>query len=238
MTERHTFNVGDTVRCVQTDGDKLIEGRCYTVTAVGRFRSESSDHRLELDGLGSCGFRASRFEPVATPQADAAEGCAACGSPADPGCERGVGPHEGSPLCGDCACRDCQDLDSAIRARRSQPKPAPKAEPIGCEHGLGFACGCKPMPPIAEPAPVQKRDPYAEHREKLRQLFGTEDDWEGVYCTDDATAYQMSQSVKNEAARKRNIAALAAELRRPVGPRFPAEGRSDRALPVTNGRKW
>ena len=39
----------------------------------------------------------------------------------------------------------------------------------------------------------------------------------------------------NVAARARNIAALAAELSTPVTPRFPAEGRSDRALSVTNG---
>lgn len=39
----------------------------------------------------------------------------------------------------------------------------------------------------------------------------------------------------NEAARLRNIAALAAELSKPASPRYPAEGRSERALSVTNG---
>jgi hypothetical protein len=39
----------------------------------------------------------------------------------------------------------------------------------------------------------------------------------------------------NVAARARNVAALAAELRRPVEPRFPSVGRDDR---VFGGRRW
>jgi hypothetical protein len=39
----------------------------------------------------------------------------------------------------------------------------------------------------------------------------------------------------NIEARKRNVAALAAELRKPFEPRFPPEGRSDR---VYGGRRW
>lgn len=52
----------------------------------------------------------------------------------------------------------------------------------------------------------------------------------------DAHARKLTDALPaNVAARARNIAALAAELRKPVTPRFPHEARSDR---VTGYRRW
>lgn len=167
----------------------------------------------------------------ADPQADATdatEGCAACGKPASPRvCT--VITQEPCKLCDACWMRSIDTNRAAIEARRSQPQSAPKAEPVGCEHGLGFACGCKPMPP------VQKRDPYAEHRERLKMKCHV------VSESDQSLEQRIACRVDHDdvvtGRRGRLVAALALDLACPVGPRYPTEGRSERALPVTNGRK-
>jgi len=57
-----------------------------------------------------------------------------------------------------------------------------------------------------------------------------------VTSTDAEIAALTDALPKNEAARLRNVAALKAEMGRPFVPRFPHEGRSDRALPRSNGK--
>lgn len=74
----------------------------------------------------------------------------------------------------------------------------------------------------AELSKLRKRDPYRDNRS----------------ASSEAVIAELTEGLpRNVAARKRLVAALALEMARPVTPRFPADGRSDRALATSNGMR-
>jgi len=77
-----------------------------------------------------------------------------------------------------------------------------------------------------------KEDPYTAWRHSQGATFAAQLEGRTV---EEFIAEQVDRYSVGRGDRKRLVAALAVELSKPVTLRFPAEGRSDRALSVTNG---
>jgi len=77
-----------------------------------------------------------------------------------------------------------------------------------------------------------KEDPYTAWRQSQGATFAAQLEGRTV---EEFIAEQVDRYSVGRGDRKRLVAALAVELSKPVTLRFPAEGRSDRALSVTNG---
>jgi len=82
-----------------------------------------------------------------------------------------------------------------------------------------------------------KPDPYELPRAATHPLLGRHDPYTGRFLSKEMVAYAMQKADDEiEGRRARLVAALKAELGRPVTqPRFPSEARSDR---VTGYRRW
>ncbi|HKY41337.1 MAG TPA: hypothetical protein VJN18_35635 [Polyangiaceae bacterium] len=247
MTDQHRFEVGQRVKCISTAGIVgLTEGKEYELTWVDvdlcQLKANDEGHAVTV--------YTRRFVP-ADPQSATAEGSwerTVAGEEFPAGtfihdnngvtlelldaalCKGGyvqrVGKelryrYEGDATVHACISTPCREV------LRSQPQSSQKTEP----------------------APVQKWDPYLGHNEALVGRLISEARFAADKSVDALVSASMliedaepdlwakSRGEDGRSSRERLVAGLAAELLRPVGPRYPAEGRSDRALPVTNGRK-
>jgi hypothetical protein len=208
-------------------GAAFQEGEEFTVAAVDGLMLQLREPMVRYQQ--NCWWRAERFELVPA----AGEQCAACGAPAEPR-DCIVLTDEPCKLCAACWRRSVAANRAAIEARRFvTPQPEqPEAPPC-------FRTDCIPdrfydgrvESVLINPTRAQRVKAGVEADPYLNRHAGT------YLETESEQRANTDLLPRNQAARARNIAAARAELDREVtGPRFPAEGRSERALPRSNGR--
>src|SRR5262245_21301800 len=133
-----------------------------------------------------------------------------------------------------------EEMTERIQARRAAKLPTPQPKLCRCgQLAVGYGQGPNPSPePLCGSCEVPavaaglKEDPYHAHRVALEQHGITE---ANLHEHPKAPEKQAAR----EAARLRNIAALKSELSQSSAERRARlhEGRSERALPYSNGRK-
>lgn len=211
------FKVGDTVRAFQSTSMYL--GKEGAVEAF-RYKEDCDAYCYQVAGLGSgLSWPETCLELVSpSPEPAKVEECAA-----KVPCEWGWHDYGSQRTCVKCGW-GVSEIEAMGQVENDRRRSQPSAVATGPEeHHLDGPWGGE----RAQPSPVKgdKPDPYAEHRIALAERIVAEGWGGGAENLEQITARYTAKRPTAAEARKRNIAALAHEMRTKKLPEHPKPGR-------------